>query len=74
MRKQTGCVSLRGCAVNPCLLMVGVIGAGVGLYHQQLLLCIPTPTETPLPSSLLSKTSLITKLITLGNSDFSASQ
>lgn len=49
MRKQTGCVSLCGRAVNHCLLMVGVIGAGVGpISPTAALYTITMPTETPL--------------------------
>lgn len=47
MRKQTRCVSLCGCAVNHCLLMAGVIGAGVGAISPTAALhTITTPTET----------------------------
>lgn len=47
MRKQTQRVSLRGFAVNPCLLMVAVIGAGVGpVSMTAALYTITMPTET----------------------------
>lgn len=52
MRKQTQCVSLCGCAVNHCLLMVRVIRAGVGpISITAALYTITMPTKTLLPAS-----------------------
>lgn len=50
MRKQTQRVSLRGRAVNGCLLMAGVIGAGVApISPTAAPYTITLPTEPLLP-------------------------